>query len=266
MKYLISDDTLKDMADAIREKSGEQDLIQPKDYAGAIRDLSTSGDVLYFDTLVNVFKNSISSDLSHISIGLNPNITATRSKYDSCFSGSKIEKIPTFIDEEISGQYIFNKCKNLKEVHKESFPNLKAMGSFSLFQGCSSLRYVDSEIVNKCDGYNYTFEQCRVIDEIIDIDSNSFGSCSGNGSALNTGCGRLSRLTFKTKANGEPYIGSFKGRVIDLSGGTTTSKPRVGFLSPTTQATEPLNLGAIKPENQIIDSASYERLKNNPDS
>lgn len=40
MKYLISDETLKDMADAIREKSGEQDLIQPKDYAGAIRDLS----------------------------------------------------------------------------------------------------------------------------------------------------------------------------------------------------------------------------------
>lgn len=108
--------------------------------------------------------------------------------------------------------------------------------------------------------YSSLFNNYYVIDEILNIPvwkcnaaitSNYIGNCGS--------CFRLGRLTFETNEDGSPIVTEWKSQTIDLSSS-------IGYVANTSYKNRILNYNSgITADKEVIDDATYQALKNDPD-
>lgn len=136
-----------------------------------------------------------------------------------------------------------------------------------LFNNCYRLRKAPMDFIKRCYNpksnsyvalvYNSLFSNCFNLDEIVDLPvfqywttleltGNAFGNTADR-------CYRINRLTFETD-NGVPKVAKWKSQTINLTS-------YVGY----TQYVSYLASG-ITAETRITDDASYQALKNDPNS
>lgn len=179
---------------------------------------------------------------------------------------------------------IFGDCQRLRELPEdiENYFNWEYMDTntssygatnrSSMFYNCYSLRKIPMGFLNhggRNENYSYcifkeSFYNCHCLDELRELpnphyDASWGGSYSWNNAFDNTfyACHRLNCLTFKTQEDGTPYTYKWNYQIIDLSqyvGWASSSGNITGYNSGLTTAT------------QITDDATYQALKDNPDS
>jgi hypothetical protein len=132
------------------------------------------------------------------------------------------------------------------------------------FANCYSLRsYPNSFLIhhnkNASSGYgiyNYLFNCCYVLDEVVDLPVCHLTSTNNLFSSSFSNCYRLKNMTFATNEDGTPIVVQWKSQTIDLSSST-------GF---GTSAKYILNYNSgITTDKLITDATSYQALKNDPD-
>lgn len=166
---------------------------------------------------------------------------------------------------------IFRSCSSLKELPNDYFtsmldnwdtlnqkPNNGNKGY--LFEGCYSLRtHPDMTCLEQnnewCRLYNYTFRNCKSLDEIINfpvwpatLTDNQFNSTFSY-------CCRLKNMTFRKNEDGSPVVANWTNQTIDLTNypGYNPDGPYFGSNS------------GITADKQVSDDATYQALKNDPD-
>lgn len=142
--------------------------------------------------------------------------------------------------------------------------------SNNLFNGCYSLRKVPMGFLNhggpnkgySTSIYKNLFTTCCVLDEVVDLPNPHYNATWGGNSYSNAfdyafdNCYRLKRLTFKMP-DGAPYVVKWNYQTIDLSkklGWASDDNSIIGYNSGLTTATK------------ITDDATYQQLKDSPDS
>ena len=137
----------------------------------------------------------------------------------------------------------------------------------AIFDSCYSLRSFPMELLKHGNPDVYTgyanvynaFNGCQSLDEIVGLvfpqlngthTSNIFYSTFRETS-------RLKNMTFALQENGTPYTANWSGQTIDLSG-------FVGYANRNTIYITKYNSG-ITADKEVIDDATYQALKNDPD-
>ena len=191
---------------------------------------------------------------------------------------------------------MFFNCNHLREIPADwfdswDFSTMSQMTSAylgkcsSIFSFCYSLRSIplsmfsgmNPNIVNSYSYFYQGFQNCYVIDELVDLPipyktawtSNAFDRMVNN-------CRRLKRLTFATNEDGTPIVVQWKAQTIDLT-------KDVGFYEVAISA-DPEQWSTVNLENVITYSgvtiynsgitadkavyniATYETLKDDPDA
>ena len=230
--------------------------------------------------LLYVFYNS--KNLTYIPFDINCD-KGTKSSATNMFRDcQKLTSVPKInnlkveaIDNFLAG------CNNIREVpedfdenwdwsYVDSLTNGYAGNRCNTFSNCYSLRKFPMNFLNHGNPksspsytiYSACFTNCYALDEIVGLpfphNDVAFTSATFNG-CFNY-CSRLKDMTFATQENGTPYTVQWKSQTIDL----TTS---VGYFSNHAQIANritPYNSG-ITEDKEVLDDATYQALKNDPD-
>lgn len=299
---LIKENYLTDIANAIREMNDTEDVYKPREMAEAILALSSgmgpftvSGDG--DDKFSNNFWNELldkdlirfqglttaqsmfsqSNELTEIKrpIVFDSNITEVPTYCcEGMFNGChKLEEIGDIVNLKM-GKYsssMFNRCYNLRYL--PNFINLDTAelntNGYSLsqmFTDCASLRSVNPSLLKqlwKIDSntntnsfYFQTFLRCYSLDEVIGLYPAPKALTENRFYKTFDSCWRLKNVTFATQENGEVYT-------------VPWANQRIVIPSPTpyiaNEITKNYNSG-ITADKEIIDDATYQMLKDNPDA
>lgn len=206
---------------------------------------------------------------------INYNISATSYKMNYMFSNCKyLRELPKVNGARPEGiEHFFDGCQNLREIPEDftdswdwsRINSYNYAGMSYIFNNCYSLRKIPANMLKNLYNtassvsyilYNYGWNSCFVLDELIDIPiattkamgSNVFVYAFAN-------CQRLKDLMFQMNEDGTPLIVSWKSQTIDLSNG-------VGYSN--TIAVLNYNSG-ITADKEVTDDATYQALKNDPD-
>lgn len=122
---LINEDTMHDIAKAIRDKTGKSEQMLPGEMAGKIQDISDSGQ---FDKLLlkTIEKAVLPESLTEIS----------NSAFYNCTSLA-LESLPSGLTS--IGSYAFQNCTSLTIIKFNSTPTI----SVSAFMGCKNLKTIN---------------------------------------------------------------------------------------------------------------------------
>lgn len=297
MKYVIKDETLTNIADAIREKAGTGDALTPEAMPQAIQDIKggdlepivLSGDNVEYalsakqviksillqvpnlirtDNLTNLRNILYHSDISTIPLNLAD--TSDCSNVFYYFEGGELPVINgkqiTSINEMFHSSYYLRNIDmskiNIDVVQSTDFSGTNAR---SLFFNCYSLRDV-SDFINffKPKNLNQVFYDCYALDAVYNFPVSNKGFKNASDNNNNTTYAfynnfRLKDFTFETNEDGTPKTAEWKTQTLSLTNsiGFTISY-QSGFITS-------YNSG-ITGETRITDAESYERLKNHPDS
>ena len=221
---------------------------------------------------------------------------------DDMFYNTKLETIPFELNggnNECSMNRMFGEATYLKAIPKMN--NFKVSATLDMFNGCRHLRYIPEDIGDWFDwsyvekqtsaysinaskmfkscfslrkvpmsmlrhgnpqsNYSYsnlygTFSNCYSVDELVDIPivyvdtamtSNIFNSTFSN-------CCRVKNITFEMP-NGQPHTVKWKSQVIDC---LSQIGWIIGDYIPTYNA-------GITSDKQVVDNATYQALKDDPD-
>ena len=233
----------------------------------------TTQDVISFG---NAFTNS---GVTNIPFAINQKSDSQYVNYTSAFFGcQQLTTCPTinnFKPQMCDG--MFGLCQKLESIplvvdwsEANSYTDMGYAGASQLFQGCSRLRTIDPSWFD-CDFlcspgssfYYNGFRGCKSLDELVGLPvftksewtewtNNAFENFI-SGKSIDAVCNRLKNVTFKTN-NGTPLIAKWANQEIDFG--------RVGTFYSESEAT---NLGFTE-ATRITDDATYQALKNNPDS
>lgn len=280
--------TLDEMPTAISNISTGGDLpAEAFNITGSKRGMFANGN---WDWFINNYGNRVT--------------TSSITDANSMFSNSKVTNIPFYINLDnknaASLSYMFNVCSNLEvppyitgkfgECGRMFFNcyrlnyipedwatkidwshySTNAVSVSNVFYGCYSLKkipqnLIDSLVITNPNStsssyypYDWQYTNCYVLEELrnIPVEDYNKGSTSGLFYEMVNNCHRLKSLTFKTN-NGTPIVAKWKSQTIDLSN-------YVGYASDRGYITN-YNSG-LTTATQITDDASYQSLKNNPDS
>ena len=200
----------------------------------------------------------------------------TRHRLNNMFySASKLEELPKMNNVKVENiESIFTSCSSLKEIPMDYFDNWdwsyvkNATGAYScycqsIYQGCYNLRYapnftqtmINRAVSNYYCIYYYGYSNCYSIEDIklpvYDLatwTSNAFQNTIYQTYSLR-------HLTFNTNENGSPIVcGALKQQTIDLT--TSGYFPASVYVMSTD----------FKDANKILDDATYQTLKDNPDA
>ena len=214
------------------------------------------------------------------------NIASNISTIQNTFTyAEKLEVVPYIIGPEkkpptssysgtLDMSYLFNNCQRLRYIPENYFwkivpnkdfwetqANLSSAGQSTLFAYCYSLRKLpDISMIGgnwtssySCIYYNL-LQFCYSLDEATNIPV--YGTFSSN--AMNNlfySNYRLKEFMFLMNEDGTPKTANWKNQTIDLS------SRDIGFgnYSPTNYN------GGITPDKRVIDDATYQALKDDPD-
>ena len=189
----------------------------------------------------------------------------------SCYN---LTELPKIIGKPNSMRSLFWDCKKLKYIPEDFykdidwsyFDNNSANGGKSgMFSGCFALRSVPSELLKHnvintslYSSYLYNgFVRCYALDELRDLPLSFIVNGWTNNGFYNTfqDCYRLKAITFELNG-GQPLVLKLKNQTINLSNW-------IGYASGEAYIT---NYTYLTKETEIKDDATYQALKNNPDS
>ena len=294
------------IADSIRAKTGSTNKLTLDEMPTAISNISSGGGDLpeealnitgscrimfangNWDWFINHYGNRVT--------------TSSITDADSMFSKSKVTNIPFYINldnnNSASLSYTFNECSNLESppyitgkisrcdrmffnchrlnyipedwATKIDWSNQSGYSISNVFYGCYSLKKIPQNLIGSIVlsntgtssshyPYDWQYTNCYVLEEIrnIPVSYRSSGNTSGLFYETFKNCHRLKSLTFKTNDNGTPIVSKWKSQTINIS-------EYVGYASDRGYITN-FNSG-LTTATQITDDASYQSLKNNPDS
>ena len=196
---------------------------------------------------------------------------------------SGLEEVPLVIGDlpvpsgpysgNLNLDYIFMNCNRVREIPDDYFWNIAgeaywnkaqeftAGSRSSLFNGCHSLRRLPdiSMLKNKVSLYmclyDYAFQNCYALDEIIDLPVLEVEFTSNAFNATFSGCGRVKSITFETNEDGSPQTAKWKNQTIDLTNsvGATLAYYITNYNS------------GITADKEAKDEATYQAVKNDPD-
>ncbi len=208
-------DFLTDVADAIREKKGSTDLINPQDFSGEIASIQSGGDIFGFDTIgYTIDNNGIKDDIAYSQELLrqleNGEITTFQNKtkmvYCPKFDSTKYSKFPSFFTGCTSMRYFpsdiptlhittfeacWQNCSTLVELNVDTSNATTIRAMVAL---CSKLKYVSSINCAKCSGGSATSQVFYNCSSLLQIEIFNTGNCV-NFSNLCYGCNSLNKLT-----------------------------------------------------------------------
>jgi len=144
---------LTDVADAIREKTGSQELIQASDFDTEIASIESGGDISeYFNTEMNNSTTSSRSAFLQVIKKIPPLNIRNISELRNAFSYSSIEEVgkltTTGISKTSSFQSMFFECTKLKSVDLSGIDFSGAQVLTGMFNGCTSLTSLDLSNLN----------------------------------------------------------------------------------------------------------------------
>ena len=167
---------------------------------------------------------------------------------------------------------LFNNAKYLRECPEIKFLNdryrtYSSANNGQIFTNCFSLRKVPESVLKKFYNeansstsylfFNQIFSGCYALDEVIGISPRTATLTASN--AFNgtfNKCSRVKDIIFDTN-NGTPYTANWKGLNLDLTQG-------VGWHTATDSYMTDYNSG-ITIDKKVVDTTSYNALKNDPD-
>ena len=195
-----------------------------------------------------------------------------RSVFTNC---KKLQPLPYIYNAyPNSAMQLFMSCELIREIPEDYFDtwNLSKLGGSvnagSLFSGCCSLRKLPKHFIDTLETntttsssshpYNSLASKCYALDEITDLfvmsaqlTTNRFGSHVDY-------THRLKNYTFRVNEDGTPYVRQWKLQTIDLSFQT-------GYC-PTWSRNNVLAYNAgITVDKEVVDDATYQALKDDPD-
>ena len=185
-----------------------------------------------------------------------------------------LTQLPKIIGKPGSMNNLFLGCKKLEYIPEDFYKDLD-WGGFdnnsvngtkaSMFNSCFALRSVPSELLkhNVIDTSIYSsylrngFTRCYALDELRDLPLSFIVNGWTNNGFYTTfeDCYRLKAVTFELNA-GQPLVLNLKNQTIILS-------LYVGYASGESYIT---SYTYLTKETEIKDDATYQALKNNPDS
>lgn len=298
-KVFIQEDTLTNIANAIREKNGTTGPIAPQNMADAINNISADIEpITITGNCSGFFMNkggSLLVDIAGDKI-TTTDITGTQ----RMFYGNSCEEIPfeiNFADElapsmsstemfatcgnlktppklnnyqNRNSEYMFSSCRNIREFPEDYFDNWMwpSHESYnttrSMFSGCYSLRTLPTSLIKNfwseySGSYNPQYQgfyNCCCLDEIKGLVVSTGTYTSNNYSETVGMCHRLKSLTFETNLDGTPKTANWKNQTIYLKGSVGYGSSRIYIID--------YNSG-ITADKEVIDDATYQALKNDPD-
>lgn len=282
-------DKLSAIGDAIREKNGTTDLIPLGDMPAAIEAIQTGGELPEeaflitgscpykfsgsgWNWFIELYGNQITTNnisnasymfsenpLSSIPFTIHFALTAAQPQY--MFNNSSIESLPKFVNF-LPGDSAFAYCKKLTSLNGlkiERVPTQLPVNG--LFSNCYKLRTIGDFFVNVPDiqqgnsifGMYNVFQSCYSIDELTDLpfiygtygSTYSFGSCFA-------ACFRLKEVTFR-------------GGTVAASNAKPNSLMLSSYTGWSSSASSLTNIG-FTADKRITDAATYQALKDDPDS
>ncbi len=303
-------DKLSAIGNAIREKTGKEELMTLEQMPAEIRGIVSGGGDIEFKPIkltgnqsygcagpiaseyINMCGDTISTEglmsvtnmfqystLERIPFALNMNNTTYRDMSSMFFQCNNLKEAPI-----VNNAYpdncgsMFEGCNMLREF-PEGFGsdwNWNRLHTYSysrfsnFFTSCLSLRKVPVDVVNNMWGiqtsYVYTpmynvFNKCYVLDEIKDFPIHQATLTSNCFDGFIQSCHRLKSFTFATNEDGTPKTANWKNQTIDITN-RYNSNP-VGYAYLASYVTD-YNSG-ITADKEVVDDASYQALKNDPD-
>lgn len=216
-----------------------------------------------------MFSNN--TQLTNIPFSINFGGCQASLMFNSCEKLLAIPKLTGKVYVDYSS--MFTRCCRVREIDTSgiNFDVAATTKLYGLFSNCYSLRTMPvnlpdttkiSSTSTNYSSYYLTFNNCYTLDEIRDMvvqcsgdyaskymSTNMFSNFVGN-------CNRLKSFTFATKDNGGALETKWKSQTLDLS-------TYVGYTSDRTRITS-YNSG-ITADKEVIDDATYQALKNDPD-
>ena len=159
--YLIKEETLTDIADAIREQTGDDEPIQVSDFASEIENISGGGDLDWSvigyserpQTIDDDYNYSIylknTWDGSSLAYNKNivylplmdfSNITNAQSFFSEC---TYLQTVPNITMQPTTMRYLFSGCINLQLVDFSNFNASNTARMDGMFSGCAKLKELD---------------------------------------------------------------------------------------------------------------------------
>ena len=230
---------------------------------------------------LNLFRSS--NKLEEIPFDLDFNNSTYRDMSYLFYECAKLTKTGKIINAYPSTmQSMFNGCQRLRELPEFVNPNFSRMQTYAyanmgnMFSYCYSLRRIPEELLKQLYGvmtsnsypvFSSGFNSCYVLDEIRGLNpqtgtitSDIFGGAFGS-------CQRLKEIIFATQEDGTPYSVNWKNQTINLVNPNAYSSAitPVGVVTGAeTNITTYYNSG-ITSDKSVVDDASYQALKNDPD-
>lgn len=198
---------------------------------------------------------------------------ASTSMFQNSDKLKSIGKISNFYPENLSN--MFSKCYNLRYLPEMENWNLSRIQTYNygaadhMFADCRSLRSIPETLMESLYGIwtsSYTnifyccFQNCFCLDEIRGLVGCTTSATSHMFYATFDYCYRLKDVIFATD-NGTPYVRNWKNQTIDLS--STVGYCLDGSTNPQKNI---LNYNSgITADKEVVDDATYQALKNDPD-
>lgn len=213
------------------------------------------------------------SKLETIPFELNFDNTTTSScnnAFYACTELKEIGKIVNMYPDNIG--YMFYACNRLRylpqfeNINLTQFQTQSYSSGTSIFKECYSLRSIPEDLLKQLYQTKITsiyrsffydnFRLVYALDEIKGLNPQTgvFTSNLFNGSF--DYCGRAKNIIFAVQEDGAPYIVNWRNQVIDLTS-------LLGYLS---RRADILNYNSgITADKEVVDDATYQALKGNPD-
>ena len=214
------------------------------------------------------------SKLETIPFELNFDNTATCScnkLFYGCTELKEIGKIVNIRSDNIS--YMFYACNKLRylpqfeNINLTHFQTYAYSNGISAFKECYSLRSIPEDLLKQLYQTKITsiykslfydnFKSLYALDEIKGLNPQTEGVFTSNLFNVSFNyCGRAKNIIFAVQEDGAPYIVNWKNQVINLTS-------LVGYVFESSDILS-YNSG-ITADKEVVDDATYQALKDNPD-
>jgi len=185
----------------------------------------------------------------------------------------QLEKVPYIYGKPSTFYRVFCGTRLIREIPEDWADNLDfsvinsstSNGCSYVFNGCYSLKRIPSSLLQKlwsngttsnCVPYYNLFNTCRLLEKANELGVQRSTLTTNRCSYTFSNCNRLKSFTFAVQPDGTPYTASWKAQTLDLS-------DRVGYAQYKTYITDYVTEEEIAKE--VIDDATYQALKNDPD-
>ena len=207
------------------------------------------------------------------------NCASSKMSFSSMFyENYNLKEVPKITGKPIvsSMEDIFYCCYNLRYLPEDiddwfdwtEIDTKTTNRGDNTFNSCYSLRSVPMNFLNHNNPkntyyfycvYGSLFSACYSLDEIVGLPIPRASEIAWSSNMFNTtfnGCSRIKNMTFATNEDGSPIVVNWKNQIIDLS-------QKVGYVYGIYNVLN--HNSGITADKEVIDDATYQALKNDPD-